>query len=116
SRRASSPPRVVRVARTSTRPAVSSPARCRTGRGAPHAWSRLDTGEAVMKLRAMLCLLVVTAALAGCAGTSAPGEEQFASADRPVLETPPATEHEQAAMVHIDLGTAYFEVGRYDVA
>ena len=69
-----------------------------------------------MTFRAVLWLLVFPIMLAGCAGTPSRDGEQFASADRPVLETPPATEREQAAMVHIDLGTAYFEVGRYDVA
>ena len=64
-----------------------------------------------MNLRAVLWLLVFPIMLAGCAGTPSRDGEQFASADRPVLETPPATER-----VHIDLGTAYFEVGRYDVA
>jgi type IV pilus assembly protein PilF len=56
--------------------------------------------------------------LAGCAGTG--GGSEFGGgavvADRPLLDLPPTSERERGAHVHVELGTAYFEVGRYDVA
>jgi type IV pilus assembly protein PilF len=68
-----------------------------------------------MKLRVVVWLAVCALLLAGCAG-SPRSVDNLAAADRPVLEMPPANEAEQAALVHVELGTAYFEVARYDVA
>lgn len=66
------------------------------------------------RVRGLWWVLVVLA-LAGCASTPGGGGDS-ASADRPVLELPPTSEAEKAARVHVELGTAYFEFGRYDVA
>lgn len=63
-------------------------------------------------LAAMLSLL-----LAACAGLD--GGSGFAgdgAMSRPLSDTTPAAGAETRARVHVDLGSAYFEVGRYDVA
>lgn len=58
--------------------------------------------------------------LAGCAtgGGSGGGSFGYGSpvAVRPMLDLPPTNESERGAMVHVELGTAYFDIGRYDVA
>ncbi|HRP95296.1 MAG TPA: type IV pilus biogenesis/stability protein PilW [Rhodocyclaceae bacterium] len=38
------------------------------------------------------------------------------AAQRPLLDTPPANEAQARARINTELGTAYFEVGRFDVA
>ena len=68
-----------------------------------------------------ICLLVMVCGsvlLAGCAGMGGVGAPGVGSpvADRPLLDLPPANESERGAKVHVELGTAYFEVARYDVA
>lgn len=66
----------------------------------------------------IMLLLSAALVLTGCA-TTAPGGRVASgegSADRPMLELPPRNEGEARAKVHVELGTAYFEVARYDVA
>lgn len=55
------------------------------------------------------CALVLSA----CANM--PGADSH-RADRPVSDLPPASAAQASAKVHVDLGMAYFQVGRYDVA
>lgn len=60
-------------------------------------------------------VLAAALVLAGCAGmpiTVDPGAE----AVRPFADAQPQGEAAGAAKVHVDLGEAYFQVGRYDVA
>ena len=60
-------------------------------------------------------VLAVALALGGCAG--APGVPSGAATiSRPMSDTNPATPADARARVHVELGMAYFEVGRYDVA
>lgn len=71
-----------------------------------------------MKRMMWLSALALALVLSGC-GTSTGGarsNSSDATADRPLLELPPANEAEAGARVHVELGTAYFEIGRYDVA
>lgn len=73
-----------------------------------------------VSMKRMCLLMMVCAALllAGCAGMGGAGGSGAGTpaADRPLLDLPPANESERGAKVHVELGTAYFEVGRYDVA
>ncbi|TXH85339.1 MAG: type IV pilus biogenesis/stability protein PilW, partial [Thauera aminoaromatica] len=60
-------------------------------------------------------VLAVALVLGGCAG--APGVPAGSSSiSRPMSDTNPATPADARARVHVELGMAYFEVGRYDVA
>ncbi|WP_297366079.1 type IV pilus biogenesis/stability protein PilW [Thauera sp.] len=60
-------------------------------------------------------VLVAALALGACA--SAPGVPAGTSAtSRPMSDTNPVTPADARARVHVELGMAYFEVGRYDVA
>lgn len=56
--------------------------------------------------------------LAGCATTGGGGGFDSGSpvAVRPMLDLPPANDSERGARVHVELGTAYFDIGRYDIA
>ncbi len=65
--------------------------------------------------RAGLVALALAAALAGGCAT-APGGGGTAGVSRPLSDLSPAGPDEARARVHVDLGMAYFEVGRYDVA
>lgn len=56
---------------------------------------------------------VVVATLAACAATPGAGR---AVAERPASEVPPASAAAASAKIHVDLGTAYLQVGRYAVA
>ena len=68
-----------------------------------------------MKSTLAPAVLAVALALGGCAG--APGVPSSAAMiSRPMSDTTPATPADSRARVHVDLGMAYFEVGRYDVA
>lgn len=70
-----------------------------------------------MRHRPLLTAAAVAAALlAGCA--TVPGGSAFdsAAASRPLSDVTPATPEEARAHIHVELGMAYFEVGRYDVA
>lgn len=61
---------------------------------------------------------VLSLVLAACAGFPEGGAGLAGSApmSRPLSDTTPAEGAEARARVHVDLGIAYFEVGRYDVA
>lgn len=65
-----------------------------------------------------IAAVFIALALAACAATppGGPGAGSVASADRPVSDLPPATEADARAKVHVDLGLAYFQIERYDVA
>lgn len=66
-----------------------------------------------MKRRLALTLALAAALAAGCAGVpTAPGGR----VSRPLADAAPATDQERRARVHVDLGMAYFEIGRNDVA
>lgn len=68
-----------------------------------------------MKSTLAPAVLAVVLALGGCAG--APGlPSSAATISRPMSDTNPATPADARARVHVELGMAYFEVGRYDVA
>lgn len=70
-----------------------------------------------MKHRAALASMLLAALItAGCATVpGAPGAGASA-VSRPMSDLTPATPAETRARVHVDLGMAYFEIGRYDVA
>lgn len=59
-----------------------------------------------------LALLVALAT--GCAGVSGPRVDT--GADRPVSDTPAANPAQARAKISAELGMAYFEIGRFDVA
>lgn len=66
---------------------------------------------------APLVLLVSAVLLGGCATAPVSGGGGDAvGISRPMSDTQPTGEAESRARVHVDLGQAYFEVGRYDVA
>ena len=68
-----------------------------------------------MKSTLAPAVLAVALALGGCAG--APGVPSSAAMiSRPMSDNNPATPADARARVHVELGMAYFEVGRYDVA
>lgn len=66
--------------------------------------------------RAALAMVAAAVLASGCAtppgGTVGPS----VSASRPLSDITPATPAQARARVHVDLGMAYFEIGRYDVA
>jgi len=67
------------------------------------------------RIIATLLIPLLTLLLGACAGVPA-GGGTAASADRPVSDLPPATSADARAKVHVELGLAYFQVGRHDVA
>jgi len=70
-----------------------------------------------MKRRfALAALLVAVVVAGGCATMPAGQSGTSASVSRPMSDITPATPAESRARVHVDLGMAYFEIGRYDVA
>ena len=69
-----------------------------------------------MKLKTTLVVTALAAVLAGCATNPASTSGASTTVSRPMSDTTPATPADSRARVHVDLGMAYFEVGRYDVA
>ncbi len=66
-----------------------------------------------VRLMIPLCL----ALLGGCATLPGGGEGTSATtADRPLLDQNPSNAAQARAKINVELGTAYFEVGRFDVA
>ena len=63
--------------------------------------------------RAMLPIMFATL-LSACAGV--PGRPLSGAAERPVADLPTTSDSQQAAKVHTELGTAYFQAGRFGVA
>lgn len=59
--------------------------------------------------------LMLAVVLGGCV-TPMPAGSGGGGASRPLSELPPANEAQARAKVHVDLGLAYFDVGRNDVA
>lgn len=64
-------------------------------------------------MRRIALPLFAVSLLAACAAPSVPGQ---AAAERPVSDQAPATAAAASARVHVDLGTAYLQIGRYPVA
>jgi type IV pilus assembly protein PilF len=60
--------------------------------------------------------LVCALSLSACVTTGGPSVLIPSSAERPVSEMEPATQAQAAAKVHVDLGMAYLQLNRYDVA
>ena len=68
-----------------------------------------------MKFRFTPVVLAIALAIGGCA--SAPGGPAGTTAtSRPMSDINPVTPGDARARVHVELGMAYFEVGRYDIA
>ena len=65
-------------------------------------------------MKRLLPALAFLGALGGCAGPQFAGPA--ASIERPASEQPVVTEARRKAKVHVELGQAYFQVGRYGVA
>ncbi len=69
-----------------------------------------------MKRILTLATVAVAAMMAGCATHPASTSGAATTVSRPMSDITPATPADARARVHVDLGMAYFEVGRYDVA
>ncbi len=67
-----------------------------------------------MKLRPLVSGLVLPLWLAACAGGYVPHEG--AALERPSAEKPVSSEGQRKAKAHVELGTAYAQIGRYGVA
>lgn len=66
-------------------------------------------------MRAGIAALASIALFAGCASVPG-GADDGARISRPLSDLPPSGPAEARARVHVDLGMAYVEVGRFDVA
>ncbi len=64
----------------------------------------------------LLCVLLSVGVLTACGTTSGGSRSGSGSNERPILDSQPATAAEARALINVELGTAYLEVGRYDVA
>lgn len=69
-----------------------------------------------MKSRFALVALTAALLMGGCATQQVGMGGSPAAASRPMSDLTPSTSAERSARVHVDLGMAYFEIGRYDVA
>lgn len=70
----------------------------------------------MMRKAASLAAMFAIGLAGGCATVpGAPGSEPRSVA-RPLADATPATGPETSARTHVDLGMAYFELGRFDVA
>ena len=67
-----------------------------------------------MSIKRALPALALLLALGGCAAPQFGGP--LASVERPVSEQPVITDARRKAKVHVELGQAYFQVGRFGVA
>ena len=65
---------------------------------------------------ARISLLLAALFVSACATLPGAGDAGSAAISRPLSDVPPSTPAESRARVHVDLGMAYFEIGRYDVA
>lgn len=69
----------------------------------------------MMRARASLCAALAAAFAAGCA--TLPGSvTEPANVSRPLADQAPTGAAESRARTHVELGMAYFELGRFDVA
>ena len=66
----------------------------------------------------LLAVCAFSLTLGGCATTMPYGEEGRSAdgAERPMLDRSPASQSEARAKINVELGTAYLEVGRFDIA
>lgn len=69
-----------------------------------------------MTCKAATLILFCAAMAGGCVTAPSPGSLAGASYARPLADQQPAAGAESRAHTHVELGTAYFGVGRYDVA
>lgn len=67
-------------------------------------------------MRRFAPLVVMLTAVLGACVTPMPVGSGGGSASRPWSELPPANAAENRAKIHVDLGIAYFDIGRNDVA
>ena len=65
---------------------------------------------------ARISLLLAALFVSACATLPGAGDAGSAAISRPLSDVSPSTPAESRARVHVDLGMAYFEIGRYDVA
>lgn len=65
---------------------------------------------------ARISLLLAALIVSACATLPGAGDAGSAAISRPLSDVAPSTPAESRARVHVDLGMAYFEIGRYDVA
>lgn len=65
---------------------------------------------------ARISLLLAALFVSACATLPGAGDAGSAAISRPLSDVAPSTPAESRARVHVDLGMAYFEIGRYDVA
>lgn len=65
---------------------------------------------------AKLCALLAAALAVGCATVPGQGGSEPANMSRPLADQSPVGDVENRARSHVDLGMAYFELGRFDVA
>jgi len=65
---------------------------------------------------ARISLLLAALIVSACATLPGAGDAGSAAISRPLSDVSPSTPAESRARVHVDLGMAYFEIGRYDVA
>ncbi|WP_232516535.1 tetratricopeptide repeat protein [Thauera sinica] len=70
----------------------------------------------MMQKAAMLCALLAAALAAGCANVPGTGATEPGNMSRPLSDQSPVGDAEARARTHVDLGMAYFELGRFDVA
>lgn len=63
----------------------------------------------------LLIVLATSLTLGACASLPTPGSSAGADV-RPYSDAPPANQAEARAKVNVELGTAYLEIGRFDVA
>ena len=65
---------------------------------------------------ARISLLLAALIVSACATLPGAGDAGSVAISRPLSDVSPSTPAETRARVHVDLGMAYFEIGRYDVA
>ena len=65
---------------------------------------------------ARISLLLAALIVSACATLPGAGDAGSVAISRPLSDVSPSTPAESRARVHVDLGMAYFEIGRYDVA
>jgi len=64
----------------------------------------------------MWCAVLASLLVAGCATVPGAVGTEPGSMSRPLADQSPVSEAENRARTHVDLGMAYFELGRFDVA
>lgn len=70
----------------------------------------------MMRKVATLCMVLAAALAGGCATMPGSGGADVGPAARPLADLSPSGDAETRARTHVDLGMAYFEMTRFDVA